>query len=163
GGVVAPPGPPPVPFHPAAPDTHPPAKLPLPPAPALPAGKPAPAGRRPPVPAPAPRQNPRPRTGTRAHPAGRNRAGPAVAPATRHWAPAAQPRGYPASIWWSWQSATDASARMKAVERGTAAVAPVGRTPVSRGRLEHLSVRYPDRLPVTPPLGTTFFFLNTRV
>jgi len=87
-------------------------------------------------------------------------------PSFREWSADAQPRGYPDSISWSWRFELDASARVRAVERGAADVALSGGSSVgqlSKARLEALAVRHPNQLHLNAQLGTTYFFLNTRV
>jgi YVTN family beta-propeller protein len=141
-------------FHLKAPDADFLAKLALPPAFAVPAGTPAhDVGVRP-IPATGPymiaeyrKKNLR---------LVRN-------PSFREWSADAQPRGYPDSISWSWRFGLDTAAQIRAVERGAADVALGGQPPLAKPLLDVLAVRYPGRLHMSTTLGTTYFFLNTRV
>jgi peptide/nickel transport system substrate-binding protein len=81
----------------------------------------------------------------------------------REWSADAQPRGYPDSISLSWRFDLDSSAQLQAVERGAADVALGGSPSRSNPQLDILAVRHPDQLHVSAQLGTTYFFLNTRV
>jgi YVTN family beta-propeller protein len=81
----------------------------------------------------------------------------------REWSADAQPEGYPDSISLSWRIALDPSAQVRAVERGAADVALGGSASLSKPELDALAVRYPNRLHMSTTLGTTYFFLNTRV
>jgi peptide/nickel transport system substrate-binding protein len=143
-------------FHLRAPDPAFLAKLALPPAFAVPAGAPAHDVGAVPLPATGPYRIAEYRPDAKTLRLLRN-------PAFREWSPDAQPRGYPDSIAWSWPHVFDPSARMRAIERGVADVAPDGVVLLPRRQLELLATRYPDRLHVAPQLSTTFFFLNTRV
>jgi YVTN family beta-propeller protein len=84
-------------------------------------------------------------------------------PSFREWSADAQPRGYPDSISLSWQFGVDTASQVGAVERGTADVALGGQPALPRLLLNVLAVRYPTQLHMSPTLGTTYFFLNTRV
>jgi len=143
-------------FRLKAPDADFLAKLALPPAFAVPPGVPAHDVRTHPIPATGPYRVAKYRADAKTLRLVRN-------PLFREWSPDAQPRGYPESISWSWRLAADPSSRLAAVARTAADVAPDGGAPLPRRQLEQLAVRYPDRLHVNAPLGTTFFFLNTRV
>jgi peptide/nickel transport system substrate-binding protein len=143
-------------FHLKAPDADFLAKLALPPAFAVPPGVPARDAGAHAIPATGPYRIADDRTDTKTFRLVRNSR-------FREWSPDAQPRGYPDSISWSWRFANDPLSRVGAVERTAGDVAPDGGAPLPRRRLEQLAVRYPDRLHVNAPLGTTFFFLNTRV
>lgn len=142
-------------FHLKAPDADFLAKLALPPAFAVPAGTPAhDVGIRP-IPATGPymiAEYHKQKTLRLV----RNRS-------FREWSADAQPRGYPDSISWSWQFGLDTSAQVRAVERGTADVALVGQPPLPNPLLDVFAVRHPSQLHVSTTLGTTYFFLNTRV
>ena len=85
-------------------------------------------------------------------------------PRYREWSTDAQPDGYPDSIVFTWPRAGgDPAARLRAVEEGSADVAPGGGLPLPKKRFEELAVRYPSRFHVTPELSTIYFFLSTRV
>jgi YVTN family beta-propeller protein len=84
-------------------------------------------------------------------------------PSFREWSADAQPQGYPDSISLSWRFALDTASQVRAVERGTADVALGGQPAPPRALLDVLAVRYPTQLHMSPTLGTTYFFLNTRV
>ena len=142
-------------FHLKAPDADFLAKLALPPAFAVPAGTPAhDVGLR-----------PIPSTGPYMIAAyGKKKMLRLVRnPRFREWSADAQPRGYPDSIFWSWRFGLDTTAQIRAVERGTADVALGGQPPLPKPLLDGLAVRYPGRLHMSTTLGTTYFFLNTRV
>jgi peptide/nickel transport system substrate-binding protein len=83
--------------------------------------------------------------------------------AFREWSADAQPQGYPDSISFSWRFGFDTSARLRAVERGTADVALGGGPPFSKPELDGLAVRSPNQLRLNTTLSTNYFFLNTRV
>lgn len=142
-------------FHLKAPDADFLAKLALPPAFAVPAGTPAhDVGMRP-IPATGPYMiaEYRKRKTLRLV---RN-------PSFREWSADAQPRGFPDSISWSWRFGLDTSAQVRAVEHGTADVALGGQPLLPKPLLDVIAVRYPGRLHMSTTLGTTYFFLNTRV
>ena len=63
----------------------------------------------------------------------------------------------------SWRFGLDASAHVRAVERGGADVAPGVVGPLSKSELDVLAVRYPNQLHVSTQFSTNYFFLNTRV
>jgi peptide/nickel transport system substrate-binding protein len=84
--------------------------------------------------------------------------------AFREWSADAQPQGFPALISFSWSIPfAETAARVRAVERGTADVAPGGGPPLPERDVDALAVRYPSRLHVSTELTTIYFFLNTRV
>ncbi len=143
-------------FQLTAPDADFLAKLALPFAVAVPSGTPAhDVGTRP-IPATGPYRIAEYRKKTKTLRLVRNRS-------FREWSADAQPRGYPDSISFSWRFGLDASAQARAVERGAADVALGGGPPLPKQELDALAVRYPSQLHVNTQLGTTFFFLNTRV
>jgi len=85
-------------------------------------------------------------------------------PRFREWSRDAQPDGFPDSIIFAWpHEFNDVVGRVREVERGNADVALGGGPPIPKARLAELAVRYPNRLQVTPELGTIYYFLNTRV
>jgi YVTN family beta-propeller protein len=143
-------------FRLRAPDADFLAKLALPPAFAVPAGAPGHDIGSHPIPSTGPYRIAAYRADAKMFRLVRN-------PRFREWSPDAQPRGYPDAISWSWRFADDAASRLGAVQRTAGDVALQGGAPLPRRRLEQLAVRHPDRLHVNAPLGTTFFFLNTRV
>jgi len=84
--------------------------------------------------------------------------------AFHQWSADAQPQGFPASISYSWSIPfAETAARVRAVERGTADVAPGGGPPLPERDVDALAVRYPSRLHVSTELTTVSFFLNTHV
>jgi peptide/nickel transport system substrate-binding protein len=83
--------------------------------------------------------------------------------AFREWSADAQPKGNPDSISLSWRLALDPAAQVRAVGRGAADAALGGSPSLSKPKLDALAVRYPNRLHMSTTLGTTYFFLNTRV
>jgi peptide/nickel transport system substrate-binding protein len=142
-------------FHLKAPDADFLAKLALPPAFAVPAGTPAhDVGMRP-IPATGPYRVAEYHEKKTLRLV-RNRS-------FREWSTDAQPRGYPDSISWSWRFGLDSSARVRAVERGTADVALGGQPPLPKPLLDVFAARYPSQLHMSTTLGATYFFLNTRV
>ena len=144
-------------FHLRAPDADFLARLALPPAFAVPAGIPAHEVGRHPMPATGPYRIAQYRMRAKTLRLVRN-------PRFREWSADAQPEGYPDAIFWTWQFKLDPSAQVQAVERGLADVALGGGTPpLPRRQLDVLAIRRPDQLHVNTGLGTTFFFLNTRV
>ena len=143
-------------FHLTAPDADFLAKLALPPAFAIPAGTPAHDAGTQPIPATGPYRIAAYRKESKTLRLVRNRS-------FREWSAAAQPQGYPDSISWSWRFGLDTSAQVRAVERGAADVALGGAAPLSKSQLDVLAVRYPNQLRMSTQLGTTYFFLNTRV
>jgi peptide/nickel transport system substrate-binding protein len=143
-------------FHLTAPDADFLAKLALPPAFAVPAGTPAHDVGANPIPATGPYRIAEYRKKAKRLRLVRNRS-------FREWSAEAQPRGYLDSISWSWRLGLDPSARVRAVERGVADVALGGSPSLSKPQLDALAMRYPSQLHVSAQLGTTYFFLNTRV
>jgi YVTN family beta-propeller protein len=143
-------------FHLRAPDADFLAKLALPPAYAVPAGTPAHDVGEHPIPATGPYRIAEYRSETKTLRLVRN-------PHFHEWSADAQPRGYPDSISWSWRFGLSPTAQVRAVERGLADVALGGSPPLPRRQLDVLAVRHADQLHVRTGLGTTFFFLNTRV
>jgi YVTN family beta-propeller protein len=143
-------------FHLTAPDADFLAKLALPPAYAVPAGTPAHDVGEHPIPATGPYRIAEYRREMKTLRLVRN-------PHFHEWSADAQPRGYPDSISWSWRFGLNPTAQVRAVERGLADVALGGSPPLPRRQLDVLAVRHADQLHVRTGLGTTFFFLNTRV
>jgi YVTN family beta-propeller protein len=146
-------------FHLRAPDADFLAKLALPPAFAVPAGTPAHDVGTDAIPPTGPYRIAAYRKEAKTLRLVRNRS-------FREWSADAQPRGYPDSISWSWRFELDASARVRTVERRAADVALSGGSSVgqlSTARLKALAVRRPNQLHLNAQLGTTYFFLNTRV
>jgi peptide/nickel transport system substrate-binding protein len=147
-------------FHLTAPDADFLAKLALPSAFAVPAGVPTHDVGTQPIPATGPYRIAEYRKETKTLRLVRNRS-------FREWSADAQPQGYPQSVSLSWRYGLDTAAQVRAVERGAADVALSGAPPMSspaaKRQLDVLSVRYPNQLHVNAQLGTTFFFLNTRV
>ncbi|MBA2642951.1 MAG: hypothetical protein H0U82_08505 [Actinobacteria bacterium] len=133
------------------------AKLTLPFAVAVPAGIPARAGVARPIPATGPYRIAEFRKKGRTLRLVRNRR-------FREWSADAQPQGFPDSISFSWRFGLDTAARVRAVERGAADIAPGGDgPPLSKQEFETLAVRYPSQLHANTALTTLYFFLNTRV
>ena len=143
-------------FHLTEPDADFLTKLALPPAFAVPAGTPARDLGTKPMPATGPYRIAGYRKDAKTIWLVRNRR-------FREWSVDAQPRGYPDTITWSWRYGRDPSGRVRAVERGAADVALDGPVSLSKRQLDALAVRHPDQLHVNPQLGTSYFFLNTRV
>jgi peptide/nickel transport system substrate-binding protein len=146
-------------FHLTAPDADFLAKLALPSAFAVPAGVPMHDVGTQPIPATGPYRIAEYRKETKTLRLVRNRS-------FREWSADAQPQGYPESVSLSWRFGLDTAAQVRAVERGAADVALSGppiSSPAAKQQLDVLSVRYPNQLHVNAQLGTTFFFLNTRV
>jgi YVTN family beta-propeller protein len=146
-------------FHLTAPDADFLAKLALPSAFAVPAGVPAHDVGTQPIPATGPYRIAEYRKETKALRLVRNRG-------FREWSADAQPPGYPDSITLSWRFGLDTAAPVRAATRGAADVVlsgPPRSSPAAKQQLDVLSVRYPNQLHANTQLGTTFFFLNTRV
>ena len=81
----------------------------------------------------------------------------------KEWSRDAQPDGFPSAISFSWAQLVPAR-RLAEVERGRADVAlGFNYPPLSKEQVNHLEVRYPNRLHLDPQLSTSQFFLNTRV
>jgi peptide/nickel transport system substrate-binding protein len=81
-------------------------------------------------------------------------------PRFREWSAAAQPRGYPDQISWTWPYSPEAQVRM--VERGEADLTyAAGDSPPAL--LSVLRTQYASQLHTNPVAVTFYFFLNTRV
>ena len=141
-------------FHLRAPDADFLSKLALPSAFAVPAGTPSHDVGAKPVPATGPYRIARYGRQAKTLLLVRNRS-------FRQWSEDAQPDGYPDSI--SWRGGLTGPDSARAVERGTAEAALYVSLTLSTTELDALGLRYPNQLHAGTTLGTSYFFLNTRV
>jgi YVTN family beta-propeller protein len=147
-------------FHLTRPDPDFLSKLATPPADAVPAGTPAPAGLyRVPATGPYMIASYRPR---------RDAVRLVRNPLFREWSTDAQPAGFPDAIVGTWYGFSAKAPGMRdmvrAVERGAADVAVFpGSPPFPKGELDLLATRYPSQLRINTESATWYMFLNTRV
>ena len=82
----------------------------------------------------------------------------------KEWSRDAQPDGFPNAISVSWAQDKKPARRLAEVERGRADVGDgFYYPPLSKRQVSRLAVRYPSQLHLDPQLGSSQFFLNTRV
>ena len=84
-------------------------------------------------------------------------------PVFREWSADAQPDGYPDSISLSWKIGENTPARLRAIERSTADVMVDAGLPIPKDVLDAFAIRHPGLVHLNTSLGTSYFFLNTRV